>query len=129
MTMIESYTSPDRVDRQPGINAINIYASPAVLNRASEKAARFFPLSEQYAEAVRQAGRSARRAAANRLVKAAKSPTDPESARRMAKFIARESLGAKPWPRLIETPKPWAKDTETPGTWAVIERRDWPATG
>ena len=123
--MIESYTSPDRVDRQPGINAINIYASPAVLNRASEKAARFFPLSEQYAEAVRQAGRSARRAAANRLVKAAKSPTDPESARRMAKFIARESLGAKPWPRLIETPKPWAKDTETPGTWAVIERRDW----
>ena len=106
------------------------YTSQETINRASEAATRYFCACSECREAAegegaRQAVTAIRRAAAHRLVKAAKSPTDPESARRMAEFIARESLGAPAWPRLIETPKPWAKHTETPGTWAVIERRDW----
>lgn len=109
------------------------YTSTETITRAAEAASRVsFHGREPWAErdalarqAARRAEAAERRADTLRLVKAAKSPTDPETDRRLAKFWSREGRKAPPWPRLISDPKPWGQAVETPGTWAVVERRDW----
>ncbi|MFL1484906.1 hypothetical protein [Marinobacter sp. LN3S78] len=104
---------------------IESYTSNETINGASAAAAPFFDALAPEGEGAREAVTAIRRASAHRLVKAAKSPTEADRDRRLAKFWASETLGAPPWPRLINDPQVWAKDNETPGTWAVVERRDW----
>ncbi len=103
----------------------NAYTSPLNLDRANREASRFFSMSDEYAERIRQAGRSARRAEAHRLVKAAKSPTDRFPGLTGA-FFNRPAPRRKPVPVELEKPVPHvAPDLSQPGTWAVVERRDW----
>jgi len=103
----------------------NGYTAPLNLDRAAREASRFFSMSDEYAERIRQAGRSARRAEALRLVKAAKSPTDRFPGLTGAYF---NRAAPKLKPALVELPEPkphTAQDLKQPGTWAVVEKRDW----
>jgi len=103
---------------------IESYTEKETLNRAAENAARFFAFDDESARLADDAGRSARRAAALRLVKAAKSPTDRFPGMTGAFF---NRLPAKYPPAPVERDESpgFSQDTRTPGTWAVVERREW----
>ena len=101
------------------------YTEKENLTRAAENAARFFSFDDESARLADDAGRSARRAAALRLVKAAKSPTDRFPGLTGAYF---NRAAPKLKPALVELPEPkphTAQDLKQPGTWAVVEKRDW----
>ncbi len=104
---------------------LNSYTDKATINRAAENAARFFSFDDESARLADESGRSARRAAALRLVKAAKSPTDRFPGLTGAYF---NRAAPKLKPALVELPEPkphTAQDLKQPGTWAVVEKRDW----
>ncbi|SHK68537.1 hypothetical protein SAMN05216369_2828 [Marinobacter antarcticus] len=116
------------------------YTSKETLNRAQASAARFFDgsygpfidrvhpelkLKVQEQRAAREAEVSQRRAEANRLVKASKSPTDrfPGST---GAYFNRPAPRRKPVPIQLEMAKPgYAHNLDQAGTWTVIEYRKW----
>lgn len=101
------------------------YTDKTTLNRAAENAARFFSFDDENARLAAGAGRSARRAAALRLVKAAKSPTDRFPGLTGA-YFNRLPARRQPAPVELDQPAPgFAPDLRQPGTWAVVERRPW----
>lgn len=116
------------------------YTSKEAINRAQQTAARFFNGSYgefidrvhpnlqtkiQKERAARQAEVSQRRAEANRLVKAAKSPTDRFPGLTGAFFNRKPAGPALPPVQIEKTPPAHAQDLRQPGTYAVIERRAW----
>ena len=103
---------------------IESYTDKTTLNRAAENAARFFAFDDESARLADGAGRSARRAAALRLVKGAKSPTDRFPGVTGA-YFNRKPAGYPPAPREIEEPRGYSENCTTAGTWAVVERRQW----
>jgi hypothetical protein len=116
------------------------YTSKETLDRAQASAAQFFDgsngpfidrvhpelkLKAQEQRAALEAEVRQRRAEANRLVKASKSPTDrfPGST---GAYFNRKPYGRKPIPIQLETAKPgYAHDLDQAGTWTVIEHREW----
>lgn len=101
------------------------YTAPINLDRANREASRFFSVAELDAQQARAAGRSARRAEAHRLVKAAKSPTDRFPGLTGA-YFNRPAPRRKPVPVEMDTEAPHvAPDLTQPGTWAVLEKREW----
>ena len=104
---------------------IESYTSNETLSRAADEASRHFSMSDEYAQRIRDAGRSARRAEALRLVKASKSPTDRFPGLTGA-FFNRPAPRRKPVPVELEREAPHvAEDLTQPGTWAVVEKRPW----
>jgi hypothetical protein len=116
------------------------YTSKETLNRAQASAARFFDgsyglfidrvhpelkLKVQAKRAALLAEVSQRRAEANRLVKASKSPTDrfPGST---GAYFNRPAPRRKPVPIQLEMAKPgYVHNLDQAGTWTVIEYRKW----
>ena len=113
--MIESYTSHETIARaaQAAERAFFVGAAPGAEERDAELQAR-----ERAEVAVR-------RAEAHRLVKAAKSPTDPYPGLTGA-YFNRMAPKNPPARRELDQPAPdFAPDLDQPGTWAVVERREW----
>lgn len=101
------------------------YTEKAVIDRAADNAARFFSFDQESERLADQAGRSARRAAANRLVKASKSEPDSFPGVTGA-FFNRKRAGRQPAPVELEQEAPHvAPELSQPGTWAVVEKRPW----
>src|SRR5690606_26909975 len=85
----------------------------------------FFSFDEETARLADDAGRSARRAEALRLVKAAKSPTDRFPGLTGAYFNRLPMKNKPPAVELSKEAPHMAQDLNQPGTWAVVEKRDW----
>jgi hypothetical protein len=116
------------------------YTSKETLDRAQASAARFFDgsngpfidrvhpelkLKVHEQRAALEAEVRQRRAEANRLVKASKSPTDRFPGM-TGSFFNRPTPRHKPVPIQLETAKPgYAHDLDQAGTWTVIEHRPW----
>jgi hypothetical protein len=116
------------------------YTSKETLDRAQTSAARFFDgsygpfidrvhpelkLKVQEQRAALEAEVRQRRADANRLVKASKSPTDRFPGMTGA-YFNRKRHGRKPVPIQLEQAAPgYAHDLDQAGTWTVIEHREW----
>ena len=109
---------------------IESYTSKAAIDRARENAARLFyagtaPGHDLCAEFGRVVARIGKADRANRLVKAAKSPTDRFPGLTGA-YFNRPAPRRKPEAVELEAESPnYTPDLTTPGTWAVVEKRPW----
>lgn len=104
---------------------IESYTDKAAIDRAAVEASRFFSFDDESAMLADAAERDARRAEANRLVKAAKSEPSRFPGLTGA-FFNRPRPRRKPVPVELDQEAPnVAPDLTQPGTWAVVERRDW----
>ena len=104
---------------------IESYTSTEAINRAAENAGRFFSVADERERSLRAAVAQVRSASANRLVKAAKSPTDrfPGST---GAYFNRPAPRRKPAAvELDGYATHYAPNLKQAGTWAVVERRDW----
>ena len=96
----------------------------AGIDRAA-KASRFFCDRSESAQPVTGVEALAGTGGANRLVKAAKSPTDRFPGMTGA-YFNRKTLGRVPVPVLLEQAAPdYAPELKQAGTWAVLEKRPW----